>query len=51
VDGDGANWTAWVADNSWGPAMFSNSALTTTTDFGTLVKSWLAAKVSQDWVQ
>ncbi len=51
VDGDGANWTAWVADNSWGPAMFSNSGLTTLTDFGTLVKNWLAAKVTQDWVQ
>jgi hypothetical protein len=51
VDGDGANWTAWVADNSWGPAMFSNSGLTTLTDFGTLVKNWLAAKVAQDWVQ
>jgi len=51
VDGDGANWTAWVADNSWGPAMFSNSGLTTLTDFGTLVKNWLAAKATQDWVQ
>ena len=51
VDGDGANWTAWVADNSWGPSMFSNSGLTTLTDFCTLVKNWLAAKVTQDWVQ
>lgn len=51
VNGDGANWTAWVADNSWGPSMFSNSALTTLTDFGTFVKSWLAAEVNQDWVQ
>jgi hypothetical protein len=51
VDGDGANWTAWVADNSWGPAMFSNSGLTTLTDFGTLVKNWLAAKVNDGWVQ
>jgi hypothetical protein len=31
--------------------MFKDSALTTLTDFGTLVKSWLAAKVSQDWVE
>ena len=51
VNGDGANWTAWVADSSWGPSMFSNSALTATTDFGTFVKSWLAAEVNQDWVQ
>jgi Cellulase (glycosyl hydrolase family 5) len=51
VDSSGASWTAWVTDNSWGPAMFSNSGLTTLTDFGTLVKTWLAAKVAQDWVQ
>ncbi|MGB8295252.1 MAG: cellulase family glycosylhydrolase [Polyangia bacterium] len=51
VNGDDANWTAWVADSSWGPSMFSNSALTTLTDFGTLVKNWLAAEVSQDWVE
>jgi len=31
--------------------MFSNSGLTTLTDFGTLVKNWLAAKATQDWVQ
>jgi hypothetical protein len=31
--------------------MFSNSGLTTLTDFGTLVKTWLAAKVAQDGVQ
>jgi aryl-phospho-beta-D-glucosidase BglC (GH1 family) len=51
VDSSGASWTAWVTDNSWGPAMFSNSGLTTLTDFGTLVKTWLAAKVAQDGVQ
>jgi len=51
VDADGASWTAWVTDNSWGPSMFSNGTLTALTDFGTLVKSWLAAKVSQDWVE
>jgi hypothetical protein len=51
VDGDGASWTAWVTDNSWGPAMFSNGTLTALTDFGTLVKNWLTAKVTQDWVQ
>jgi hypothetical protein len=51
VDGDGASWTAWVTDNSWGPSMFSNSALTTLTDFGTVAKNWLAAKATSDWVQ
>jgi hypothetical protein len=51
VDGYGASWTAWVTDNSWTPNLFSNSGLTTLTDFGTVVKNWLAAKVSSDWVQ
>jgi hypothetical protein len=51
VDGDGASWTAWVTDNSWGPAMFSNGTLTALTDFGTLVKNWLTSKVTQDWVE
>jgi hypothetical protein len=31
--------------------MLSNSALATFTDFGTLVKGWLAAEVNQDSVQ
>ena len=48
---DGAKWTAWVADNSWSPNMFSDTGLTQLTDFGTLVKGWLAAKASSDWVQ
>jgi hypothetical protein len=51
VDADGASWTAWVTDNSWGPSMFSNGTLTALTDFGTLVKNWLTAKVGQDWVE
>ena len=51
VDGYGASWTAWVTDNSWTPNLFSNSAFTTLTDFGTVVKNWLAAKASSDWVQ
>jgi endoglucanase len=51
VDGNGASWTAWVTDNSWTPNMFSDSAITQLTDFGQLVKSWLAAKASSDWVQ
>ena len=51
VDGYGASWTAWVTDNSWTPSMFSDSALTTLTAFGTVVKNWLAAKATSDWVQ
>jgi hypothetical protein len=51
VDGYGASWTAWVTDNSWTPSLFSDSALTALTDFGTVVKNWLAAKVSSDWVE
>jgi hypothetical protein len=44
VDANGASWTAWVTDNSWSPQMFTSTALTGLTDFGTLVKTWLAAK-------
>jgi len=44
VDGNGASWTAWVTDNAWSPPMFTSTALTALTDFGTLVKTWLAAK-------
>ena len=51
VDGYGASWTAWATDNSWTPSMFSDSALTSLTAFGTVVKNWLAAKASSDWVQ
>lgn len=51
VDGDGASWTAWVTDNAWQPAMFTDKTLTTLNDFGTLVQSWLAAKANSDWVQ
>jgi aryl-phospho-beta-D-glucosidase BglC (GH1 family) len=47
VDGNGASWTAWVTDNAWWPSMFADPTLTTLTDFGTLVKSWLAATASQ----
>ena len=43
VDGDGASWTAWVTDNAWTPSMFADTALTKLTNFGTLVKTWLAA--------
>jgi endoglucanase len=51
VDGNGGSWTAWVADNGWTPNMFSSSSLTTLTDFGTVVKNWLSAKATSDWVQ
>jgi len=51
VDGNGASWTAWVTDNGWTPSVFADSNLTTLTNFGMLLKSWLAAKASSDWVQ
>ncbi|HVV51300.1 MAG TPA: cellulase family glycosylhydrolase [Polyangia bacterium] len=51
LDGDGASWTAWVTDNSWTPAMFTDASLTTLTAFGTQVKTWLAATANTDWVQ
>ncbi len=51
VDTYGASWTAWVTDNSWMPNIFSDSGLTQLTDFGTVVKNWLAAKATSDWVQ
>ena len=51
VDGNGSSWTAWITDNSWTPNMFSDSALSKLTEFGTLAKSWLAAKANSDWVQ
>ncbi len=43
IDNAGASWTAWVTDNSWTPNIFSDTALTQLTDFGSLVKSWLAS--------
>lgn len=51
IDGKGASWTAWVADNSWTPSMFSDDKLTSLTDFGSLAKSWLSSKATADWVQ
>jgi hypothetical protein len=50
VDNSGASWTAWVTDNAWTPSMFSDTGLTQLTNFGSLVKSWLAAKATSDWV-
>jgi hypothetical protein len=51
VNGNGGSWTAWVADNSWTPNMFSDSAISQLSDFGKLVNSWLVAKANSDWVQ
>ncbi len=50
VDNSGASWTAWVTDNAWSPTMFSDANITQLTHFGTLVKTWLAAKATSDWV-
>ena len=50
IDNSGASWTAWVTDNAWAPSMFSDTAITQLTNFGSLVKSWLAAKATSDWV-
>jgi hypothetical protein len=41
INGNGASWTAWVADPSWGPPMFSTTAASGLTDFGTFVQAWL----------
>jgi hypothetical protein len=51
VDADGASWTAWVTDNAWTPSIFADANLTTLTNFGMLVETWLAAKANSDWVQ
>ena len=51
VNGDSASWTAWVTDNAWTPSIFADANLTTLTNFGTLVKTWLAATANSDWVQ
>jgi len=51
VDANGASWTAWVTDNAWTPSMFADANLTTLTNFGSLVKSWLATTATSDWVQ
>ena len=51
ANGDGASWTAWVTDNAWTPSIFADTNLTTLTNFGMLVKSWLAATANSDWVQ
>jgi hypothetical protein len=49
-DAKGVSWTAWVADKGWAPPLYATDG-TSLTDFGTLVKGWLAAKAASDWVQ
>lgn len=51
ANSDGASWTAWVTDNAWTPSIFADANLSTLTNFGMLVKSWLAATANSDWVQ
>jgi hypothetical protein len=49
INSGGESWTAWVADPSWGPPMFTKAtgadvnSLNGLNDFGTFVKTWLAA--------
>jgi hypothetical protein len=50
VDGNGASWSAWVADGSWTPNLFTNPTLSSLTPFGTFTASWLAGKATSDWV-
>jgi hypothetical protein len=48
AESGGESWTAWVADPSWGPPMFTRTAgasfnsFSGLNDFGTFVQSWLA---------
>ncbi len=47
VESGGESWTAWVADPSWGPPMFTRAAgqpmnaFNGLNDFGTFVQTWL----------
>ena len=50
IDTSGASWTAWVTDNSWWPPLFNDANLTQLSHFGSLTKTWLAAKAASDWV-
>ena len=50
VDANGASWSAWVADASWTPNLFSDRGLSSLTPFGTLTADWLGAKATSDWV-
>jgi endoglucanase len=49
LDGNGASWTAWVFDSQWEPMMLKQDS--TLTNFGTLVKDWLGAKATSDWIK
>jgi hypothetical protein len=52
VDTRGVSWTAWALDDHWPPPLFAapiNAG--NLTDFGKMVKEWLAAKATSDWVQ
>jgi len=51
VDANGASFSAWVADGSWSPALFSNQMLSSLSPFGTFTASWLASKATSDWVE
>jgi endoglucanase len=48
VNSGGESWTAWVADPSWGPPMFTKAtgtdvnAFNSLNDFGMFVQTWLA---------
>lgn len=48
VDANGASWSAWVADGSWTPNLFTNQMLSSLSPFGTFTASWLADKASSD---
>jgi hypothetical protein len=50
VDADGASWSAWVADGSWTPNLFTNQSLSSLSPFGMFTASWLASKATSDWV-
>ncbi len=50
VDANGASWSAWVADGSWTPNLFTNQSLSSLSAFGTFTASWLASKATSDWV-
>jgi hypothetical protein len=51
INGNGASWSAWVADPSWGPPMFNGNIPPGLTDFGTFVQGWLSADANMNWVQ
>jgi hypothetical protein len=52
VESGGESWTAWVADPSWGPPMFTRqtgaafNSFNGLNDFGTFVQTWLSGAPS-----